>query len=243
MDLILFIISASLFDGISTTQQIIIFALLLATNRPAVNAFSFAAGLSLSYLILGIIGILEVDKLNAFLGGIINMPSMVSDLSYYKIQLITGIIFLVWGIAYAITKKYSKKPSMENRFFAGLKRINPRISFALGVFITVSCFPVSIPYLGAIEKLAHSQLNQYSRIMMVFLYNVVYAFPMIIIYPVYLYLRSHVEDWESKLNIHINRWNVILTFLLLAGMGVLFILDSAIYFTLNHPLLKTKILW
>ncbi len=242
-DMLFFIITTSLFDSVSTTQQIIIFALLLATNRPAANAFSFLAGLSLSYLALGIIGLLEIGKLNALLGNFINMPSMISDTSYYKIQLITGVLFLIWGIVYAVRKKYSKKPPSENSLIARLKRINPVICLLIGVFITVSCFPVSLPYIGAIEKLDHSSLAFHSRILMIVLYNIVYALPMLIVYPLYLYLRSHVEDWEHKLHFHINRWNVVLTFLLLAGMGLLFIIDSAFYYSTAHPLLKTKFLW
>ncbi len=241
--MIFFIISTSLFDGISTTQQIIIFALLLATARPAANAFSFAAGLTLSYFLLGLIGLLEIDKLNALLSGFINMPSQISDPVYYKIQLIIGIVFFIGGLIYVFYKNKSKKPSMEAHFIARIKRINPIICFAIGVFITVSCFPVSLPYIGAIEKLAHFSLEQPSRFLMIVLYNLVYAFPMVIVYPVYRFLRAHAEDWEGRLHIHINRWNVVLTTLLLAGMGLLFILDSMFYFRLSHPLLKSKFLW
>ena len=67
MSTIFYSLSLSLFDSLSTTQQIIIFVLLLTTAKPLRNALSYLAGLSGAYFVCGLAGYLALDELRVFL--------------------------------------------------------------------------------------------------------------------------------------------------------------------------------
>lgn len=235
-----FLTTTALFDGVSTTQQIVIFLLLLATVRPVGNSMAFLAGLALTYFACGVIGVMNVDKLNALLHAMFPSLSQISDASYYQAQLIMGVIFFAIGPIYYIYKLKSKKPSAESRLISRLKRINPAISFLLGFLNSLTGFPGSVLYIGAIEKISLSHAGRAASVWYLAYYNILYILPMVVPFVIYILLRNHTADIEQKLHIHVNRWNRILTALLFSGMGALFIIDSAFYFITTHPLLKSK---
>ena len=79
MGTILYSISLSLFDSLSTTQQIIIFVLLLSTAKPLRNSLSYLAGLSGSYFVCGFAGYMALDNLRVFMSKIFPSTTAVSD--------------------------------------------------------------------------------------------------------------------------------------------------------------------
>lgn len=242
-ELIFFITTVALFDSFSTAQQLIIFILLLATNKPVKNSMAFLTGLTLIYLVFGVLGYSQVGNINNFLGSFFPSMSEISDQSYYKIQMIAGIIFFLSGPLYYYFKRRSHKPSMENRIISGFRNINPTISFMIGAIISITCLPVSIPYFGAIEKLSAAHISNLSAYGFITFYNLVYISPMLISFCIYLIFKKKISDIEEKLKAKANSWNIILMVLILSGTGLLFIIDSSVYYIWAEPVLKSRFLF
>ena len=84
MHTIIYSLSLSLFDSLSTTQQIIIFVLLLSTANPLKNALSYLAGLSGAYFVCGVAGYTVLDKLLFFLGKFFPSSAAMSNSLYHQ---------------------------------------------------------------------------------------------------------------------------------------------------------------
>ena len=63
--LIIYIFSASFYDGVSTSQQALFLILLLASAKPVRNSIAYTIGISAAYIACGIAGLFLADTLNA----------------------------------------------------------------------------------------------------------------------------------------------------------------------------------
>jgi cytochrome c biogenesis protein CcdA len=239
MNLFYYIFSLSLFDSISTTQQIIIFMLLLTTNKPIKNSIAYLVGLSGSYILCGIVGFFAIDKLHCLLKYFPSTDCM-SNASYYQLELISGIIMLVGGIWYYKKKRHAPADRTQNLIIIRLKSMNMLVAALIGVFISVSSFPVAIPYILALNKLV--ALKSQAAIGYVLLYNLGYALPMLIIFGIYLYARRGTDDLHDKLHEKARILNVKLTSAALIGVGLLSMIDAGYFFTLGQALIKGRML-
>ena len=242
-ELIFFMTTVALFDSFSTAQQLIIFILLLATENPLKNSLSFLLGLTGIYLAFGFFGYLQVGNINDFFKGFFPSLSEISDPTYYKIQMIAGVVFFISGPLYFYFKNKAKRPSMENRLVSMFKNINPRISFIIGALISLTCLPASIPYFGAVEKLSSASISTISAFVYISFYNLVYISPMLICFVIYLIFRKKIMDIEEKLKVKADTCNIILMLLILSGTGLLFIIDSGVYYIWAEPILKSRFLF
>lgn len=152
MNTILFTLSISLFDSLSTTQQIIIFVLLLTTLKPLHNALWFLTGLMGAYFTCGVAGFLVLDKVHILLNKFFPSGMNMSDLSYYQSELFTGVVMIVIGIWYFCKKRNYQPGHVENMLVKRLRSINSLASFGIGVIISITSFPFSIPYIVALGR-------------------------------------------------------------------------------------------
>jgi cytochrome c biogenesis protein CcdA len=235
-----FIITLSLFDSFSTTQQIVVFILILTTVNPVRNSLAYLAGLSAAYMGCGILGFMALDKLNAFVARFFINPTGVSDIMYYQTQIFMGVVFAVIGVFYYIKKKNSTKPEVENVIIKRLKNMNTFIAFTIGAFISVSGFPLSLPYIAALGKFAVLKMAMPEVISCLILYNICYAMPMIVIFFIYISAAGDKENIEDRLHEKARLINLKLTSAMFVGMGLLSIADALFYFISGHPMLKNR---
>ena len=236
-----FIITVSLFDSFSTTQQIVIFVLILTTANPIKNSISYLVGLTTSYFVCGILGYMAIDKLNVFIAKFFPVHAGVSDVKYYQMQIFMGIIFAVIGVIYFIKKRNSTKPDVEHTIISRFKHMNWLVAFAIGVVISVTGFPLSFPYIAVLGKFALLKMSMPEVVSGVILYYIFYALPMIVILVIYFFtVAAGSENIENRLNEKARRLNVKLTSAMFVGLGLLSIADSLVYFLSGHPILKTR---
>lgn len=235
-----FILAVSLFDSLSTTQQIIIFVLMLTTVRPVRNSISYLAGLFAAYFACGLLGFFALDKLNEFASRFMVVPNGMPDSVYYRAEAFAGVIFLVWGVIYYLRKKDSVKPQVETMIIRKLKDMNIYMAFAIGVFISATSFPVSLPYIAALGKFALLKMSMPEVATCLLLYNIGYALPMIVIFAVYISMRGKETGTEEYLHEKARKLNLQLTSGMLVFMGLFSIADSSAFFILGHPLMKNK---
>jgi cytochrome c biogenesis protein CcdA len=240
MGTIFYTLTISLFDSISTTQQIIIFMLLLTTAKPLKNAFSYLVGLSGAYFVCGVAGYLTLDSLRVWLGYFFPSTDSMSNPLYYRTEFLTGLVMSVLGVWYFYRKKQGKQDPTENMIFARLRTMNSLFAFYVGLFISVTSFPVSIPYLIALGKYSSLHLGLLAATEYILLYNVGYALPMILLFFVYLIARRNADDYKDTMHEKAKKLNVRLTTWTLVGFGLFSMIDAGCYFTIGHALMKGR---
>jgi hypothetical protein len=152
MSTILYTLGISLFDSLSTTLQIIVFILLLTTTKPIRNAFSYLVGLSGAYFVCGLMGYLALDQLRLLLKSFLPAQADIPNPVYYQSEFLTGMVMIGLGIWYFYWKKRRGFSGKENWILSKLRTMNSFFAFCIGVFISVTSFPVSVPYLIALGK-------------------------------------------------------------------------------------------
>jgi cytochrome c biogenesis protein CcdA len=240
LSIILFSLSMSLFDSLSTTQQIIIFVLLLTTAKPLQNALSYLVGLIGAYFVGGIAGFMALDQLRAFISKYFPSMTNMSDPSYYQSELITGIAMVAIGIWYFRKKRHATPGRSQNMIMAKLQSMNSLFAFGIGVFISVTSFPFSIPYIVALGKYTSLHLNLPAAIGYILVYNIGYALPMIVVLIMYLIARRGTDDLKDTLHEKARILNVQLTTWALAGVGLFSMIDAGCYFAIGHALVKGR---
>jgi cytochrome c biogenesis protein CcdA len=238
--MIIFSLSMALFDSLSTTQQIIIFVLLLTTAKPLQNALSYLFGLIGAYIVGGIAGFIGLDQLLGFVSKYIPSMRNVSDPSYYLSELIAGIVMVAIGIWYFHKKRHAQPGKTQNMILAKLRSMNSSFAFGIGVFISVTSFPFSIPYIVALGKYTSLHLNLPSAIGCILVYNIGYALPMIVVLIMYLFARSGTDDLKDTLHEKARILNVQLTTWALAGVGIFSMIDAGFYISTGHALVKGR---
>ncbi len=240
MNTIFYTLSLSLFDSISTTQQIIIFMLLLTTVKPLRNAMSYLAGLSGAYFACGVAGYVTLDKLRIFLGRFFPSTDSMSNPNYYRMEFLLGLLMMFFGIWYYYRRKQGKQDRTENMILLRLQTMNSKFAFWMGVFISVTSFPVSIPYLIALGKYSSLHPGLPVATGYILLYNIGYALPMILVLFVYLIARGGVDDYKDTMHEKAKMLNVRLTTWTLVGFGLFSMIDAGCYFAIGHALLKGR---
>jgi cytochrome c biogenesis protein CcdA len=230
----------SLFDSLSTTSQIVVFLLLLTTAQPLRNSLSYLAGLSGAYFACGFGGYLVLDELRSFLGRFFPSSANIPNSLYYKSEFLTGVAMVAIGVWYFRWKKRAPQGRRENLFLMKLRNMNGGFAFSIGAFISVTSFPVSIPYLLALGKYASLGTSLSSVTWYILLYNLGYASPMLILLLVYLIIRRGTEDVHDQLHQKAEMLNVHLTAWALAGFGLFSLIDSGCYFVFGQALIKGR---
>jgi hypothetical protein len=240
MNTILFTLSLSLFDSLSTAQQIILFVLLLTTARPLRNSMAYLAGLSGAYFACGLGGYLALDQLRVFLGRYFPSTANIPNALYYQSELISGMVMTLIGIWYYRKKRYAPPSRSQNIMVSKFKAMKGFFAFGMGAFITIISFPVAIPYIIALGKYATLHLDIRVAIGNILLYNIGYALPMIVVLIVYLYARHRTDDLTETLHEKTRILNVQLTTWAWAGVGLFTMIDALCYFIIGHALVKSR---
>jgi cytochrome c biogenesis protein CcdA len=240
MSTALFTLSLSLFDSFSTAQQIIIFILLLTTFKPVKNSSSYLIGLSGSYIVCGIVGYLLLDQLHVFLSKYFPSTANMSNTHYYEFEFVTGLIMTAFGFWYYHKKRNAPPGRTQNILVARLKSMSAWSTFLIGIIISVSSFPVSIPYIVALGKYASLNLSRTAAIGYILLYNLGYALPMLIVLIIYFFVRKRTEGLNDILQEKTRVLNVQLTTWALAGVGIFSMIDAGLYFIIGQALVKGR---
>jgi len=242
MGLIAYSLSLSLFDCLSTAQQVVLFALLLTSARPVRNALTYLSGVSGTYIICGVVGCQLFGHLQEILKRLSLTPDM-SDLSYHQTELFGGLAMALLGIWYFRRHRAPGTALAEDRLMARFGSAGSGPLFALGAFVSITTFPVSIPYLLALGKYAALRLSVLGSLRYILVYNLGYAFPMLALLAAYLLRRQNLSKLPEtvtrekvrRLNVHLTSWTLVAT-------GALAIVDSGSFLMLGHALIKGRLL-
>jgi cytochrome c biogenesis protein CcdA len=232
----------SLFDSLSTTLQIIVFVLMLTTKKPIKNSLVYLGGLSGSYFLCGIAGFQMLDSLNEFVSRYFPSTEKLSNANYYLSEFVTGAVMIVIGIWYFRKKRHAPPGKTQNFIVSRLVGMNSVFAGFVGIFMSVTSFPVSVPYILSLKKYTSLGSDIFTVARYVFLYNVGYTLPMIIIFVFYIYLLKGKEDINDVLHEKTRVLNVQLTTWAFIGFGLFSIVDAGFYYLTGHALVNGRFL-
>jgi cytochrome c biogenesis protein CcdA len=118
--------------------------------------------------------------------------------------------------------------------------MNSWVALGLGVFMSVSSFPMAVPYLIALGKYSTLQMDLPSASLFITFYNIGYALPMLLVLGIYLVARRGMDDIHDRLHEKANLLNLHLTAWTLAGFGIFSMIDAGCYFAIGHALMKER---
>jgi cytochrome c biogenesis protein CcdA len=240
MSTIPFTLTLSLFDSLSTAQQIIIFILLLTTLNPVRNSIAYLVGLSGAYIACGIGGYLALGKLHVFLSAYVPSTANVPDALYYQSELVAGIVMTLIGAWYFSKKRHAPPDRVQNMMVSRFKSMSGLFAFLAGAFISASSFPVSIPYIIALDKYGALHTGLFDAMGNILLYNFGYALPMIAVFFAYLYARRRSDDLSDALQEKTRVLNVHLTTWAWAGLGIFSLMDALCYLITGQALVRGR---
>ncbi len=240
IQLIIFVTLTALIDGITTTQQVVLFGLLLSTEKPAGNSGWFIIGISSLYFICGLAGYIFINTLNDFIGRFFKYYG-IPDRVYYFAGAVAGIIIIAALPVWIIIGKSRKAKPRSHPLFDKIKRFNPSISFLLGAFISVSGFPTAVLYIGTIVKLFSANTPLPAAVVFIAYYNILYALPMALPFAIFLIFRDRFEGMGKMLHIHVIKWNSVLTFIILSVSGLLLLVNSIAFFETGKPIISSRL--
>ena len=164
----------------------------------------------------------------------------ISDPHYYWFELVSGVVMIGIGTGYYRKKRFASPTLSEHLLAARLKSMNALFAFITGVVISITSFPLAVPYLLALEKYATLHLNFAAANGYVLLYNFGYALPMIVVVGIYLYAKRKSEDLTGTLQEKTRVLNVQLTTWAFVGVGIFSMIDAGCYFGFGHALIKGR---
>lgn len=240
MNILVYTVSLSLFDSLSTTLQIVVFILLLTTLHPLRNALWYLAGLSGAYFACGAGGFLVLDQLRAFIAKFFPSTAGLSGPLYYQSELVGGFIMIAIGFWYYRVKRNKGPSRTQNMIIAKLRSMNAMVAVGIGALISITSFPASIPYLLALGKYATLHLAFPVAVWYIVIYNIGYALPMLAILYVYVMASRKADIAHDTLHQKANLLNLHLTTWAFAGVGIFFMIDAAWFFIFGHALVKGR---
>jgi len=233
LELSLFVTASALVDSLSTTQQIVFLILLFSTQRPIRTSLGFIVGVTGAYLLCGLVALAFVDKLNALVNLFIPHFDTVDDRAFYQAQVLLGLGLFVAGPLYWLYRARSKRPPMDNRLIQRVKAMNFTVALGLGAFLSTTSFPMALPYIAALEKIAATPMGPLAQGGFVLLYNGMYAVPLLVPFGLFVALKEAILP---QLHLHVQRLNVVVMILLLSGMGLFFVVDAGAFLVGGAPL-------
>ncbi|MCT0210309.1 GAP family protein [Synechococcus sp. CS-1333] len=205
-----YLVAIAALDSLNpTTTAVQIY--LLSTPKPIPRSTSFIAGVFITYWTAGVAVAFGASRIT------INALSLPPSL-LYTLQMIIGIVLLVVGLN---LNKFTGD-SQEVRRPAQLTTAK---TFLFGSAATLWDFPTALPYLAAIEGIERSQLDLWSTVSILAIYNTIFVLPLIALLGLYIYLGERSTDLMYRLNRSIQKWGPRILRLLLVGLGILLVAD------------------
>ncbi|RAM50647.1 MAG: hypothetical protein C6Y22_15820 [Hapalosiphonaceae cyanobacterium JJU2] len=173
--LLVSLFACALIDSLNPTGTVLQIYL-LSTPRPIVRSATFIFGIFAAYWTGGLLFALGLTKVIADLFNSI-------DRFIYVIQFISGVVLIATG--WTLNTSSKKQKTIKRP-----KSLKPIHTFLLGMVVTVWDLPTAIPYISAIDQLIRLKLDLPRLMLALFLYNLIFVLPLIVLLGIYLLLKD-----------------------------------------------------
>ena len=221
----------ALIDSTSITPLgLVPLATILAGKRPFGAAFSFLAGLYVSYLIMCLLFLFGLStallRLNTWLSYRWDNPEPAD----FGVQILVGLVMLVFGIRIA-EKRKSKSGGRELK-----SGVTPASAFGFGFLLNVVGFPGALPYFAAADRIAQANPPTSDAVMAVVYYVTIFVLPLTAIVLLRALLGKRMDAIMQSIQGFFDSWGKRLIMVLLVLLGLILVVDGVAYF-LGGPLI------
>ncbi|KAB8315211.1 hypothetical protein SD81_035195 [Tolypothrix campylonemoides VB511288] len=195
---------------------------LLSTRKPIVRSVTFILGVFTAYWTGGLLFALGLTKVIADLFNSI-------DRFIYVIKFISGVVLI--AIGWTLNTSSQRQKTIKRP-----KSLKPINTFLLGMVVTVWDLPTAIPYIAVIEQLIRLKLDLPRLMLALFLYNLIFVLPQIVLLGIYVLLKDKSVALFNNVHQQFIKWSPKVLRVLLVTFGFVLIVDC-ITALLNHSLL------
>jgi len=196
--------------------HILLLGILKNVNRISI----FVLGILIVYLVGGIAIFTGLSAVFDYLG---KQFESIPDFALYSIELILGIILVVYGIT------EWRKNSEQKQVSKNLD-VSTWALISLGAGGTLTDLPTAIPYLGFIAKMTQMKVDMVIGIALLFAYCIVYIFPLLLIWVLYLKFQDRIKDKMESIVKRIEKANKYIIVFFCEIIGIVFVLDSFLFY-------------
>jgi len=196
--------------------HILLLGILKNVNRISI----YVLGILIVYLVGGIAIFTGLSAVFYYLG---KQFESIPDFVLYGIELILGIILVVYGITE--WRKNSEQKQVSKKL-----DVSTWALISLGAGGTLTDLPTAIPYLGFIAKMTEMKVDALTGIAFLFAYCIIYVFPLFLIWVLYLKFQDKIKDKMETIVKRIEKSNKYIIVFFCEIIGILFILDSILFY-------------
>lgn len=196
--------------------HILLLGILKNVNRISI----YVLGILIVYLVGGIAIFTGLSAVFDYLG---KQFESIPDFVLYGIELILGIILVVYGITE--WRKNSEQKQVSKKL-----DVSTWALISLGAGGTLTDLPTAIPYLGFIAKMTEMKVDALTGIAFLFAYCIIYVFPLFLIWVLYLKFQDKIKDKMETIVKRIEKSNKYIIVFFCEIIGILFILDSFLFY-------------
>ena len=187
----------------------------VGTQRPLINSSAALLGHTASYLLFGITLAFAFEAISQRIAN----PKPMD----YGIGLVIGVL-LLW-VAWK-----SRGGTGDKSKSAGTTGLTPLKAFGIGAVINLVGLPFALPYFAALDQLLKADLSVTSSITVIVIYNIGYALPFLIVPALAYTLGERSRPVLATINDKVDRASAILMPLMLGIVGIILVVDAAMYF-------------
>lgn len=166
---------------------------LLTTPQPIPRLLSYIAGIVLVNFTAGAL----------LLGGLHTMVthllSTINDDTFRSMQLVIGLAILGFGMWVKTTAPSSgevRKPYS----------LQPRHTFILGMVVMLNEITTALPYFVAIERIVRAHLSEFSTVLALMMYNLVFSAPLLAFVALFIIYRQRFAQQLNRMTQVIQQW-------------------------------------
>jgi len=196
--------------------HILLLGILKNVNRISI----YVLGILIVYLVGGIA---IFTGLSAVFDYLEKQFESIPDFVLYGIELILGIILVIYGITE--WRKNSEQKQVSKKL-----DVSTWALISLGAGGTLTDLPTAIPYLGFIAKMTEMKVDALTGIAFLFAYCIIYVFPLFLIWVLYLKFQDKIKDKMETIVKRIEKSNKYIIVFFCEIIGILFILDSILFY-------------
>lgn len=226
--LLLVLLPIALIDSIAPFRFIPLMVF-LGGKRPLISAVAFIGGISASYLVVGILALVGLDKsideLNEAFVTWYNNPQTID----YVITLIVGLGLIIFArrMGHVVKKVDSSTPT---------KGLLPSKIFLMGVLLTIGGIFGMLPYFAAIGQILKANLGDVPMVLMLLYYNVIFILPLVALVIIRVVLRDRSERIFDAINRFLAKYGRRAIIIIMLILGLILLMDGIGWF-MGYPLI------
>lgn len=189
---------------------------LLTTPKPTVRILAYIAGVLVVYYGGGL---LVLTGLRTF---IVAFFESLSPTVIYGFQGILGVACVIFALRLKMELQFedARKP----------RSLLPIHTFVLGMIVMGNELSTAMPYVVAIEQIAHARLTLIETLFVLGLYNLIFSLPLFVFLALFLCYRVRFGAWLEPINRWLQRWIPRIVKVATLSFGLILILNALAWF-------------